>query len=106
VDVDPESPEWTIAWSLKQNARTLLGPRADRVPVDLIAKQVIGDLRRSNWRLIKIPPELPAPGSPESMREAILDGGKRSGKLSRICCRRCFEPGIRTNRERLNRRHG
>jgi hypothetical protein len=61
-----------IAWSLKQNARTLLGPRADRVPVDLIAKQVIGDLRRSNWRLIKIPPALPVPGSPEAMREAIL----------------------------------
>ena len=64
MDVDPESPEWTIAWSLKQNARTLLGPRADRVPVDLIAKQVIGDLRRSNWRLITIPPELPVLGSP------------------------------------------
>lgn len=71
VDVGPESPEWTIAWSLKQNARTLLGPRAERVPVDLIAKQIIGDLRRSNWRLIKIPPELPVPGSPEAVREAI-----------------------------------
>jgi hypothetical protein len=42
------------------------------VPVNLIAKQIIGDLRRSNWRLIKIPPELPVPGSPDAMQETIL----------------------------------
>jgi hypothetical protein len=72
MDLDPESPEWTIAGSLKRHARTLLGPKADRVPAELIAKQITGDLQRSSWRLIKIPPELPAPGSPEAIREAIL----------------------------------
>jgi hypothetical protein len=72
MDVDPESAEWTIAWSLKQHARTLLGPKADRVSAHLIAMQSTGDLRRSSWRLIKNPPELAAPGGPEAMREAIL----------------------------------
>jgi len=72
VDVDPESPEWTIAWSLKHHARALLGPKAYRVPAELIAKQIAGDLRLSSWRLIKIPPELPAPGGPDAMRETIL----------------------------------
>ena len=72
VDLDSESPEWTIAWSLKQHARTLLGPKADRVPAELIAKQITGDLQRSSWRRIKIPPELPAPGSHDAIRETIL----------------------------------
>ena len=72
MDVDPESPEWTIAWSLKQHARTLLGPKADRVPAELIAKQIAGGLRLSSWRLIKIPAELPAPGGPDAMRDTIL----------------------------------
>lgn len=72
VDLDPESPEWTIAWSLKQHVRTLLGPKADRVPAELIAKHITDHLQRSSWRLIKIPPELPAPGGPDVMRETIL----------------------------------
>src|SRR5262245_54192422 len=72
MDLHPESVEWAIAWSLKRHARSLFGPKADRVAAELIAEKIVGDLRGSNWRLIKLPPELPAPGGPDAMRDVIL----------------------------------
>jgi hypothetical protein len=72
MEIEPGSPEWTIAWTLKQRARSLLGPKADRVPANLIAQEITEALKKSNWRLIRIPPERPAPGNTDGMREVFL----------------------------------
>jgi hypothetical protein len=41
-----------------QTACSVVGPKADRVAAELIAEKIVGDLQGSNWRLIKLPPEL------------------------------------------------
>lgn len=54
MDVDPYSPEWTVARTLRRALRSLLKPKHEARP-DWIAKDVVADLRQSNWYLIKGP---------------------------------------------------
>jgi hypothetical protein len=55
---DPESPEWTIAWTIKKALRLHLGPRHRYLPA-AIAREVVAALRLSKWRLVKDPPNPP-----------------------------------------------
>jgi hypothetical protein len=55
---DPESPEWTIAWTIKKALRLHLGPRHRYLPAT-IAREVVATLRLSKWRLVKDPPNPP-----------------------------------------------
>jgi hypothetical protein len=54
MTVDPETPEWTVAWTLRRTLRNALKPRNEAKP-DIIAKDVVADLRQSNWLLIRGP---------------------------------------------------
>lgn len=100
VDVDPESPEWTIARTLKQHARALLGPKANRVSADLIAREITGALRMSNWRLIRIPPRSNLRQvAPMRCERRSFAADSKSAQPSRTCWLRCSEPGIRTSKE-------
>jgi hypothetical protein len=56
---DPESPEWTIAWTIKRELRMHLGPKFKRYLPTHLAEEVIKALRRSKWRLVKDPPNPP-----------------------------------------------
>lgn len=58
ADTDPETPEWTIAWTIKRALRLHLGPRHGYVP-STIAREVVAALRLAKWRLSKEPPDPP-----------------------------------------------
>jgi len=58
ADTDPETPEWTIAWTIKRALRLHLGPRHSYVP-STIAREVVAALRLAKWRLSKEPPDPP-----------------------------------------------
>ena len=58
TDTDPETPEWTIAWTIKRALRLHLGPRHGYVP-STIAREVVAALRLAKWRLNKEPPDPP-----------------------------------------------
>lgn len=58
ADTDPETPEWTIAWTLKRALRLHLGPRHSYVP-STIARDVVAALRLAKWRISKEPPDPP-----------------------------------------------
>ena len=44
ADTDPETPEWTIAWTIKRALMLHLGPRHSYVP-STIAREVTAALR-------------------------------------------------------------
>lgn len=48
------APEWTISWTLRKALRVWIKPKDEHRP-DIIAEQVVADLRQSNWHLIKGP---------------------------------------------------
>jgi hypothetical protein len=58
TDTDPETPEWTIAWTIKRALRLHLGPRHSYVP-STIAREVLAALRLAKWRISKEPPDPP-----------------------------------------------
>ena len=58
ADTDPETPEWTIAWTIKRALRLHLGPRHSYVP-STIAREVTAALRLAKWRISKEPPDPP-----------------------------------------------
>ncbi len=59
LELDPYSPEWTIAFAIRRELRTHLGPKFKRyLPVHL-AEVVTKALRMSKWRLVKDPPNPP-----------------------------------------------
>ncbi len=58
ADTDPETPEWTIAWTIKRALRLHLGPRHGYVP-STIAREVVAALRLAKWRISKEPPDPP-----------------------------------------------
>ena len=58
ADTDPETPEWTIAWTIKRALRLHLGPRHSYVP-STIARDVLAALRLAKWRISKEPPDPP-----------------------------------------------
>lgn len=51
---DPYSPQWTITFTLRKALRSWIKPKDQHRP-DIIAHQVVADLRQSNWHLIKGP---------------------------------------------------
>lgn len=51
---NPYSPAWTISFTLRKALRSWIKPKDERRP-DIIAEQVVADLRQSNWHLIKGP---------------------------------------------------
>lgn len=53
--LDPETPEWTIAFVARRFLRQHLGPKHGYVP-SLLAKEIVAHLRLSRWRLVKDPP--------------------------------------------------
>jgi hypothetical protein len=55
---DPNSPEWTIAWTIKRALRLHLGPKHRYLPAT-IAREVVAALHLSKWRLVKEPPSPP-----------------------------------------------
>jgi hypothetical protein len=58
ADTDPETPEWTVAWTIKRALRLHLGPRHSYVP-STIAREVVSALRLAKWRISKEPPDPP-----------------------------------------------
>jgi hypothetical protein len=56
---DPKSPEWTIAWTIKRELRTHLGPKFKCYLPTHLAREVAKALRLSGWRLEKQPPNPP-----------------------------------------------
>jgi hypothetical protein len=56
---DPESPEWTIAWTIKRELRTHWGPKFKRFLPRHLALEITKALRQSKWRLVKDPPSPP-----------------------------------------------
>jgi hypothetical protein len=53
MELEPESAEWTIAWTLRKHAKTPNDRVLDMAPE--IARDITDALERSNWRLIKLP---------------------------------------------------
>jgi hypothetical protein len=57
--LDPESPEWTIAWTIKRELRTHWAPKFERFLPRYLAGEITKALRQSKWRLVKDPPNPP-----------------------------------------------
>jgi hypothetical protein len=68
MDPSPESAEWAIVWTLRRHAKR--AAELDVAPE--IAKDILDALKKSNWRLIKVPPDLSAPGSSGDVHQAFL----------------------------------
>ena len=56
---DPESPEWTVAWTAKRVLRLHLGPHVKRFLPILLAEEIVKALLGSKWRIVKEPPNPP-----------------------------------------------
>lgn len=67
---DPATPEWTVAYALRQLLRRHLGPKHGYVP-GVIAREIVAALRLSKWRLIKEPPGPPHSGPSASNDAAV-----------------------------------
>ncbi len=58
AQLDPESPEWTIAFVARRFLRRHLGPKHGYLP-ELLAREIAAHLRLSHWRFVKVPPNPP-----------------------------------------------
>jgi hypothetical protein len=78
----PETPEWTVAYALRQLLRRHLGPKHGYVP-GVIAREIVAALRLSKWRLIKEPPNPPHSGPSASHVAAVKQWQeeRRQGEL-------------------------